>query len=747
MAMDHRSILGCDGPGHTDFMTSLAKKAVQETGPRSIAWAALPSAQVLSIVLLTLLYLFLALTDLTRVPRVNLDEPWLIERALYVLKDGLPRQVSMFENVYWLQPGYPYLLAGWFALTEVSMSAARLLSVAAGAGIVIVTFLLGRRFHSVGAGLVAALLLITDSHFLGHVRMARPEAPSVLLGLAGLLVFLHGMERKSAALSSLGGLLCGVAALCHANALWAPLVALVWYAVALGRRFFVSRVGWSYGFGFALVGLAYATALLIDREDIARQLANNSSRFPSLSLSLFLDTAAQEFGKYSYWYFGLITDATPNPILAVFKAFALLGYVFVLGRTALQWPRLKHDADWLRLLTLCLVVPLFMGVVVANKSHTYIINVLPPFALAAGVLLATAGALIGAGVIRVAGEGFGRLINGLLLLAIVVGSAGFAGRFYDDWFRRMRGTLATYEETTRSILAALPKGPATVVVNPVFLLPDKRPDIRFVSNAHLLPEVNTDFVVSNCKASIPVPDAFKSGWRLPLFVLVDRDSFEINTSLSACGLAWRQRAAEHFSQHCVVRSRIYTTNWDLLLLYECMRAGEGRPSETPGRPEIVIGGQRFRPSETTAEFGPSVIGSWRPIKSGQTVEVDAAGAHIKGGHGAGLVTTFKTAELGLLPGDVIAVEVAIDDTRPTDTLSLHGGIATKPHLLEGGLQSGQSGSSWHSLGSRPADGGPVSVVGRITGPTFELYVYSETSMTVKHVAIRRLMAAREGDRR
>ena len=714
-------------------MTSLTMKAAQENGPRSIAWAALPSAQVLSIVLLTLLYLFLALTDLTRVPRVNLDEPWLIERALYVLKDGLPRQVSMFENVYWLQPGYPYLLAGWFALTEVSMSAARLLSVAAGAGIVIVTFLLGRRFHSVGAGLVAALLLITDSHFLGSVRMARPEAPSVLLGLAGLLVFLHGMERKSAALSGLGGLLCGVAALCHANALWAPLVALVWYAVALGRRFFVSRVGWSYGFGFALVGLAYATALLIDRDDIARQIADNSGRFPSLSLSPFLDRAAQEFGKYSYWYFGLITNATPNPILAVFKASALLGYVFVLGRTALQWPRLKRDAEWLRLVTLCLVVPLFMAIVVANKSHTYIINVLPAFALAAGVLLATAGALIGAGVIRVADEGFERLINGLLLLAIIAGSAGFAGTFYNDWFRRMRGALATYEETSRSILAALPKGPATVVVNPVFLLHDKRPDIRFVSSALLFQEMDI-------RKTPPTPAAFKAGWHLPLFVLWDKDSFETSGALSLDGRAWRQRAADHFARHCVVRSRIHTTNWDTLLLYECRRAGDGQPPAV-GQLDIVAGGRVFRPVETAAEFGPAAIASWAPYRDGQSVELAADGAHLEGSQGAGLWTTITAAELGLLPGDFVVFEIEVDGARSTDMLSLQGGIETRQHRLE----DGSGGVSWHSLGGKPP-GEPVSVVGRISGPMFKLYVYSETktSMTVKRLAIKRLVSAEEG---
>ena len=384
-----------------------------------------------------------------------------------------------------------------------------------------------------------------------------------------------------------------------------------------------------------------------------------------------------------------------------------------------------------------------MAVVVVNKSHTYIINVLAPFTLAAGVTLAAIGSMIGTGVIQVMGRRFGRAINAIALVAIVAALAGSAASFYNDWFRRMRGgALATYEETTASILAALPKGPATVVVNPVFLLPDKRPDIRFVSAAHLLQEMDVPLASAmGVGALAPMPAAFKAGWNLPLFVLWDKDTFGTSESLSDRALAWRREAAGHFAQHCVVRSRIHTISWGGLLLYECKRAGQGRPPETPGGSEVVLGRYRLRLGEAAAYFGPGAIASWRPYKSEQTIEVDTDGLLLRGLRGAGLTTTFTHAELGLAPGDFVAIEIEVDGTRPTDMLSLQGGIQTRPDLFD----SGQGGSSWHALGSRPADGLPVSIVGQITNtsPTFGAYLYSEaeTSMTIKRVVLRRLIAA------
>jgi len=73
-------------------------------------------AYLLSMLAIALVFLHNTIPHLTMMPRVNVDEPWLMERAYQVLRTGIPSQPMLgLKTAYLLQVGYGYLLAPWMA--------------------------------------------------------------------------------------------------------------------------------------------------------------------------------------------------------------------------------------------------------------------------------------------------------------------------------------------------------------------------------------------------------------------------------------------------------------------------------------------------------------------------------------------------------------------------------------------------------------------------------------------------------
>src|SRR5882724_8246830 len=98
--------------------------------PRTADSRRLTAIEAAIAALVVLVYLQKALPYLTMMPRVNVDEPWLMERAYQVMLTGQPRQPMYgLDRPYWLQAGYPYLLAGWMEAFGVGLRQARLLGV------------------------------------------------------------------------------------------------------------------------------------------------------------------------------------------------------------------------------------------------------------------------------------------------------------------------------------------------------------------------------------------------------------------------------------------------------------------------------------------------------------------------------------------------------------------------------------------------------------------------------------------
>src|SRR5438045_9297045 len=74
-----------------------------------------PRAWALCLALLAVAFAHHTVPYLTTMPRVNVDEPWVMERAYQVLLSGRPHKPMLgLTHAYLLQPGYGYLLVPWF---------------------------------------------------------------------------------------------------------------------------------------------------------------------------------------------------------------------------------------------------------------------------------------------------------------------------------------------------------------------------------------------------------------------------------------------------------------------------------------------------------------------------------------------------------------------------------------------------------------------------------------------------------
>src|SRR5262252_6318868 len=166
----------------------------------SRAWAT-------GVTLLVLAYAHHTLPHLTAMPRVNVDEPWLMERAYQVWRSGFPKQPMLgLDHAYMLQPGYGYLVAPWFGVFGVGIFQARMLAAILGLGTVLAVARAGRQLAGDSVGLLAGAFLLSDSNFLGGARMARTDIPAVFFIALALLLFAVARDRQQSLWYAASGL-------------------------------------------------------------------------------------------------------------------------------------------------------------------------------------------------------------------------------------------------------------------------------------------------------------------------------------------------------------------------------------------------------------------------------------------------------------------------------------------------------------------------------------------------------------
>jgi 4-amino-4-deoxy-L-arabinose transferase-like glycosyltransferase len=663
-----------------------------------------------ALAVIVLVYAHNTLPYLTMMPRVNVDEPWLMERAYQIMKTGAPRQPMYgLDRAYLLQAGYPYLLAGWMTPFGVGLRQARLLAVLLGLGTVLVVAVLGRRLVGPLAGLAGALFLAADSNFLGTARNARTDMPAVFFAACALTCYAIGREQPRARWWCLSGVSAGLAMLCHGNAFWVAIVLALWLAVDLGRRLLATPRTYLIGAAAALTVAPYVIVILTHLDEARRQVnAFVAERVPFFNPVQLAGEISREIERYRTWYFGLVTNSVPNPLLWVFQAAVVAGFAVVIWRVA----RGRGRAGDPLLLTLVVATIVVFAAFINNKVPVYMPHLLIGFALLAAVAV-DAGARASA---RAAESAIGRprgSIGTALVVIFIVSYGGAATAYYGKWYSTVRKSeLVPYEQTAATLRALMPPGPKNIYGSPHFWPPfHADADTSFVSYAMGAEAVRTD---------------------RPVHLLVDESQW-LPDMFVAGHEAFRRSWVEFIELHCVLEATALGTAYGTIAEYGCNQP-DGPGTRTP---RIVGGTTVYRVAERLADFTADDLAKWpryddprRRPDTRPEVSLASGALRIAGSGWPGIALNYAATV-----GEAYLIRVAATGARDGDLLYL--GTWKQPQVLSLG---GASASGMPTpLAHEPWFPGDRAFIA--TAPQVPIVIYSEaprTDFTVSSAEIYRL---------
>jgi 4-amino-4-deoxy-L-arabinose transferase-like glycosyltransferase len=654
-------------------------------------------------------YLHNALPYLTMMPRVNVDEPWLMERAYQVMQTGQPRQPMYgLDRPYLLQAGYPYLLAGWMEVFGVGIRQSRLLGVTLGLGVLLMVAVIGRRLLTAWAGACAALFLAVDSNFLGGVRNGRTDIPAVFFAAAALACYAIARDRRRAAWWWLSGACAGLAMLCHGNTFWVAGILGIWLLLDYGRRVFGTSAAWCVAGGLGVTVGPYAAIVLAHWTEAQRQVnAFVPERVPMNTIAGVLHQVAAESARYRTWYFGLVTNDVPNPLLLLFQVMTAAGVLW-LGWRAFTRRGDAHGA--IHVLTIVIGSVVVFAALVNNKVPVYMPHLLIGFSLAAGFSVTELAGI--AAVWYAARRGGGNALRpfAVLVLLFIAGYGAAATAYYEKWYSSARRSeLVPYERTAATLRALVPPGPKTVYGSPHFWTPfhaDR--DTRYLS--YLMGLIGPE----------SMPDD------RPVYMLVDELQWLPDLTSRAPGRnVPRDRWVELLKQKCVLDAMALGTAYGTIGLYRC----DGkRPPEAP-TPRIIGDGIEYRIGDRTT-LGPAELqrrtsydDPRRQPGDSPSVSTTADGLRVAGTGWPGITTEYPAT-----PGEAYLVRVNASGTRVGDLLYL--GTWKKPQVLS--LGGASSAGMATPLAHEPWFPGDRAFIA--TAPRVQTAIYSEAPRTDFSVA-------------
>lgn len=652
---------------------------------------------VLSAAVVAVVYLHDTLPLLTTLPRINVDEPWLIERAYQLIVSGRPSQpMFLLDEGYLLQPGYGLLLAPWLKVFGVGLLQARLLAVLAGLLTLACVYSCGADLFGLEVGIIAALLLATDSNFLGISRFARTDGPAVLFASLSLALFLRARARGGRRRLLFGsGVAAGAAMLCHANCYWVVVVLAAWHVLVFGRRFvmpaIVSAAGFALSFG------PYLAIVLTHRDEFVAQLNMFAiERVPSLQPAEIAAQVVRESERYRNWYFGLITDtASINPILRVFQVAAAIGVVWVVARAIGGVAGRERRRSEELLAALAVIVMAIFAAFIPNKALVYLPHVLLALSLAGGCALWWC-ASAAAARFRLGHS------EAVALVAVVAGISAPAAVMYERWYyRTSQSELTPYADTDRTLRLLVPPGPKYLIASPTFWLAFyDDPATKFVAYTAAGPYHTVE------------PKGFFTRRRIldlpqdrPYYVLVDDNEWRSILYDPAYNQEWRDTWLDYLEHSCSLAGVAVATAHGNIALYRCWNQGAPQSIE----PIYVHHQQRYRRGPAQWRATPSELAHWSLYTPGTTVEEEANDVRVAGSR-AGIF-----GDVGVKPDRPYLLDMDVSGGRPGDLLSIYSVSPT------GTLSSGR----WLPL--RSATWFPSGTIVEPRDPTIRLYLYSESA--------------------
>jgi hypothetical protein len=667
-----------------------------------------------------LVYLHNTLPHLTMMPRVNVDEPWLMERAYQVITTGVPSQPMLgLTHAYLLQVGYGYLLAPWMAVLGVGLFQARLINVLLGLGTVLLVASIGRRTIDPVAGLTAAVLLAVDSNFLGGARNARTDLPSVFFVAAALAAYMIGRQRSGGWWFTLGGACLGFAMLVHGNAFWAGIILFAWYLLDYGVAGIMTSFGYWFIGGLLLTFGPYLAVVLMRWHDVQVQIGNFAGdRVPAWRPSVVLHQAALEIGRYRGWYFGLVTNAVPNPLLWVFQIATVAGIALLAVRVVIGPKRTAADPNGAhRLLMLSVGAAVIFACFINNKVPVYMPHLLIGFALAGGFAVSEVTQFLPA---------FGYVGPVLVAFYAIAGVA-----YYEKWYSSAsKSELVRYEDTAATLRALAPPGGKYVYASPQFWIPfHAEAGTSFFSYAEAQP-IYRDGAVTLSGA----------GDDKPIVLLVDELQWlpELTMGVSQPTTSWQRDWVRFIEQNCALDAVAYGTAHGTIAAFRCgLRSA---PAEKRWR--IVGGAVEWQIRDTVLSQSAEELARWTKYDDPRRTSTDRpdvgmmhAGLRISGTGWPGIVKMFDAT-----PGDRYLVRTQTADTRDGDLLYL--GTWQQPQV--------------RSLAGAASSGIPAPLIAQpwfprarafiATAPQVRVLIYSEapsTDFIITSLEILRLRPARQ----
>jgi hypothetical protein len=623
------------------------------------------------------------------------DEPWLIERAYQVMRTGVPAQPMLgLHQAYLLQVGYGYLAAPWFGLFGVGVWQARLLGVLLGCGILLLVASIGRR-----------TVLAADSNFLGGVRNARTDIPSVFFVALALSAYLIGRERSRAGWFIASGAAFGLAMLCHGNAFWVGAILLVWYLRDYGLRALKVPFGYAFVGGLSLTFGPYLALVVLRWADVRMQIGNFAGdRVPGWRPAFVLQQMFLEAQRYKNWYFGLVTNTVPNPLLWTFQAATVAGLVALALRIVTRSPS-RDERGAARLLTLAVGGAVIFAAFINNKVPVYMPHLLIGFSLAAGVAVSEAVTLA---------RRIGPRVAAITAAMFLAGYGTAATLYYEKWYSSAgKSELVSYESTDATLRTLVPPGPKYLYASPQFWT-------SFYADA------GTTFY--SYAAAQPVGSTAQAvlrdvGIDRPIYLVVDELQWlpELSSSISQSTTSWQRDWIAFIERHCALDGTALGTAHGTLALYRCALAEKPR-----GRAARLVGGNVTYElgarawSQTTADLAswPRIDDPRKTPAGRPQVRPAPDGLEISGTGWPGIVKTFNAT-----PGQPYLVRTATARTRDGDLLYLgtwqHPEVLSLSGASSAGIPAQLVRESWF-----PHDRGFVA-----TSPTVRVAVYSEAPET------------------
>lgn len=379
------------------------------------------------------------------------DEGWNSDISMTWMREGRLRMSSFPVNVSGQVDARPPLLA--FAMGETfrwlgaGVLQARLSSILAGVGVVIVAYFLGMEWGGAWAAWIAALLMACDNFLLVTARSARPEPHTTLFACLGILLCYISRRKDSAWWSFLAAVSIGIAINFHPLGIGFALAGGALLVMELRGAVLWSRRAWSYLLGLVISIAPYGLWMASDEAHRAGFRATYMSHAVGSSLWHRLAGETERLSDFV----GLGSQRVPLPFHIPYRLHIVLIIAGALVYLFRKRPRLAGE------IAVLLGINFLWWVFMVNKSPRYITTLAP--VLVAVVSMALAAAAKDA-----------RWRRPAIAVGLLFGVSQLAG----NAFLLYRYRNADYEAVTRGLRAAIPAGaPAYGIITFYLALNDR----------------------------------------------------------------------------------------------------------------------------------------------------------------------------------------------------------------------------------------------------------------------------------